>query len=92
MDTSGNDQNDDDGDFIAPSSDHSDFEETVTTAKKKDKGKGKAKETYGDDDLDMSFESSQNNPAVMLLSLKAVGRTPCCSIWFTNVNHRVPWD
>ncbi|KAF9066155.1 SNF2 family N-terminal domain-containing protein [Rhodocollybia butyracea] len=68
MDTGENDQNDDDGHFIAPSSDHSDFEETATTTKK---DKGKAKETYGDDDSDTPFESSQTNPAVMLLSLKA---------------------
>ncbi|KAJ3791022.1 SNF2 family N-terminal domain-containing protein [Lentinula aff. detonsa] len=65
--------NEDDEDFGTDDG-QSDFETEVTVTRK-NKGKGKAKQTQGDSDFedDLSFESTQNqnNPAVMLISLKA---------------------
>ncbi|KAJ3733451.1 SNF2 family N-terminal domain-containing protein [Lentinula guzmanii] len=65
--------NEDDEDFGIDDG-QSDFETEVTVTRK-NKGKGKAKQTQGDSDFedDLSFESiqNQNNPAVMLISLKA---------------------
>lgn len=60
-------------DFIVSDNDHSEDEDFLTTRKK---GKGKAKQTQADSDFedDVSFGATQdlNNPAVMLISLKAV--------------------
>ncbi|KAJ4001522.1 P-loop containing nucleoside triphosphate hydrolase protein [Lentinula boryana] len=65
--------NEDDEDFGTDDG-QSDFEKEVTVTRK-NKGKGKAKQTQGDSDFEdeLSFESiqNQNNPAVMLISLKA---------------------
>lgn len=60
-------------DFVISDNDHSEDEDFTTTRKN---GKGKAKQTQADSDFedDVSFGATQglNNPAVMLISLKAV--------------------
>ncbi|KAJ3989960.1 SNF2 family N-terminal domain-containing protein [Lentinula detonsa] len=65
--------NKDDEDFGTDDG-QSNFEKEVTVTRK-NKGKGKAKQIQGDSDFEdeLSFESTQNqnNPAVMLISLKA---------------------
>ncbi|KAE9411346.1 hypothetical protein BT96DRAFT_952431 [Gymnopus androsaceus JB14] len=58
-----------DGDFVISENDHSDEESTTT---RKNKGKGKARQTQADSEFeDDSFGAMDNNPAVMLISLKA---------------------
>lgn len=71
------DQDDDDEDFMMPSADnkYSDDDEVTTAATWRSKGKGKAKQTQGvsenEDDFSFGDTQNQNNPPVMLISLKA---------------------
>jgi SWI/SNF-related matrix-associated actin-dependent regulator of chromatin subfamily A3 len=63
---------DDDDDFTMDTSeaDYSDFEEERPSRK----GKGKQKQAAIDDDVDDFVTATNENPAVMLLSLKAVSQ------------------
>ncbi|KAJ3805975.1 SNF2 family N-terminal domain-containing protein, partial [Lentinula aff. lateritia] len=71
------DQDADDEDFVMPSADndYSDDDEVTAAATAKSKGKGKAKRTQGnsetEDDFSFGDTQNQNNPPVMLISLKA---------------------
>lgn len=70
-------EDDDDEDFVMPSADnnYSDDDEVTAAATWKSKGKGKAKRTQGDSENEDHFSfgdtQNQNNPPVMLISLKA---------------------
>ncbi|KAJ4477055.1 SNF2 family N-terminal domain-containing protein [Lentinula edodes] len=70
-------EDDDDEDFVMPSADnnYSDDDQVTAAATWKSKGKGKAKRTQGDSENEDEFSfgdtQNQNNPPVMLISLKA---------------------